>query len=152
MVAMTKTIARAYARENVLAFAICPGFTMTGMAGDYLESRGGDKLLADIPLGRVAAPEEIANAARYLALEAPASMTGAGGIPAWLREHGPRFDSVIACRHYVAREFLPLLHKHAPQAQLVFDSSALHYLRESRAADIAGVAARARTADRKSVV
>src|SRR5690606_20362838 len=24
----------------------------------------------------------------------------AGGIPAWLREHGPRFDSVIACRHY----------------------------------------------------
>src|SRR3546814_11920762 len=22
----------------------------------------------------------------------------AGGIPAWLREHGPRFDSVIACR------------------------------------------------------
>src|SRR3546814_12340980 len=57
MVAMTKTIARAYARENVLAFAICPGFTMTGMAGDYLESRGGDKLLADIPLGRVAAPE-----------------------------------------------------------------------------------------------
>lgn len=77
MVAMTKTIARAYARENVLAFAICPGFTMTGMAEDYLESRGGDKLLADIPLGRVADPAEIANAARYLALEAPASMTGA---------------------------------------------------------------------------
>src|SRR3546814_2732323 len=48
MVAMTKTIARAYARENVLAFAICPGFTMTGMDGDYLESRGGDKLIADI--------------------------------------------------------------------------------------------------------
>src|SRR3546814_11777787 len=55
----------------------------------------------------------------------------AGGIPAWLREHGPRFDSVIACRHYVAREFLPLLHKHAPQAQLVFDTVDLHYLRES---------------------
>src|SRR3546814_5935051 len=59
----------------------------------------------------------------------------AGGIPAWLREHGPRFDSVIACRHYVAREFLPLLPKHAPQAQLVFDTVDLHYLRESRAAD-----------------
>src|SRR3546814_8863150 len=72
----------------------------------------------------------------------------AGGIPAWLREHGPRFDSVIACRHYVAREFLPLLHKHAPQAQLVFDTVDLHYLRESRAAEIAGDAARARTAQR----
>ncbi|WP_229956478.1 SDR family NAD(P)-dependent oxidoreductase [Parasphingorhabdus litoris] len=77
MVAMTKTIARAYASEEILAFAICPGFTMTGMAEDYLESRGGDKLLKDIPLGRVAQPEEIASMAKYCALEAPASMTGA---------------------------------------------------------------------------
>jgi NAD(P)-dependent dehydrogenase (short-subunit alcohol dehydrogenase family) len=77
MVAMTKTIARGYAAQGILAFAICPGFTMTGMADDYLESRGGDKLLADIPLGRVAMPEEVATAARFLALEAPASMTGA---------------------------------------------------------------------------
>lgn len=77
MVAMTKTIARAYARDGILAFAICPGFTMTGMAEDYLESRGGDKLLADIPLGRVAMPEEVAEMARWCALDAPASMTGA---------------------------------------------------------------------------
>jgi NAD(P)-dependent dehydrogenase (short-subunit alcohol dehydrogenase family) len=77
MVAMTKSIARGYAHEGILAFAICPGFTMTGMAEEYLESRGGDKLLQDIPLGRVAQPEEIASMARYCALEAPASMTGA---------------------------------------------------------------------------
>ena len=77
MVAMTKSIARAYASEEILAFAICPGFTMTGMAEDYLESRGGDKLLRDIPLGRVAQPEEIASMTKYCALDAPASMTGA---------------------------------------------------------------------------
>ena len=77
MVAMTKTIARAYAKDGILAFAICPGFTMTGMAEEYLESRGGDKLLADIPLGRVAQPEEIAEMARWCALDAPPSMTGA---------------------------------------------------------------------------
>jgi 3-oxoacyl-[acyl-carrier protein] reductase len=77
MVAMTKTIARGYAAQDILAFAICPGFTMTGMAEDYLASRGGDKLLADIPLGRVAAPDEVAETARWLALDAPASMTGA---------------------------------------------------------------------------
>lgn len=77
MVAMTKTIARAYAREAILAFAICPGFTMTGMAEDYLASRGGDKLLADIPLGRVAMPDEVGEMARWCALKAPASMTGA---------------------------------------------------------------------------
>ncbi len=77
MVAMTKTIARAYAAENILAFAICPGFTMTGMAEDYLESRGGEKLLADIPLGRVASPEEVAETIRFCALDAPPSMAGA---------------------------------------------------------------------------
>ena len=76
MIGMTKSIARGYAAEGILAFAICPGFTMTGMAEEYLSSRGGEKVLADIPLGRVADPEEVANAAAYLALEAPASMTG----------------------------------------------------------------------------
>ena len=77
MVAMTKSIARAYAADNVYAFAICPGFTMTGMAEDYLESRGGDELLTDIPLGRVATPQEIADIAKFCALDAPPSMTGA---------------------------------------------------------------------------
>jgi 3-oxoacyl-[acyl-carrier protein] reductase len=77
MVAMTKTIARAYAAQGVYAFAICPGFTMTGMAEDYLSSRGGQKLLADIPLGKVADPEEVAEIAAFCALTAPPSMTGA---------------------------------------------------------------------------
>lgn len=77
MVAMTKTIARGYARDGILAFTICPGFTMTGMADDYLASRGGDKLLADIPLGRVAMPDEVGEMARWCALDAPPSMTGA---------------------------------------------------------------------------
>lgn len=77
MIGMTKSIARGFAKDNILAFAICPGFTMTGMADDYLASRGGDKLLQDIPLGRVAMPDEVASAVRYLALEAPPSMTGA---------------------------------------------------------------------------
>lgn len=76
MIAMTKSIARGYARDNILAFAIAPGFTMTGMAEEYLASRGGDKLLADIPLGRVAGTEEVAETIRWLASEAPASLTG----------------------------------------------------------------------------
>jgi len=77
MIGMTKSIARGYARERIFAFAICPGFTMTGMADDYLASRGGDALLAAIPLGRVADPDEVATLARFCALEAPPSMTGA---------------------------------------------------------------------------
>jgi 3-oxoacyl-[acyl-carrier protein] reductase len=77
MVAMTKTIARGYAADGIFSFAICPGFTMTGMAEEYLESRGGDRLLADIPLGRVALPDEVAEMARWCAMDAPPSMTGA---------------------------------------------------------------------------
>ena len=77
MVAMTKSIARAYAAEEILAYAVCPGFVMTGMAEDYLASRGGDRLLADIPLGRVAQAEEVGRVAAWLALTAPPSMTGA---------------------------------------------------------------------------
>ena len=77
MLAMHKTIARQYASDGILSFAITPGFTDTAMAGDYLASRGGPGLLADIPLGRVAEPEEIAQVAVFCALDAPASMTGA---------------------------------------------------------------------------
>ena len=77
MIAMHKTIARQYANRGVMSYAICPGFTDTAMAGDYLASRGGPGLLADIPLGRVATPEEIAAIATFCALDAPESMTGA---------------------------------------------------------------------------
>ncbi|WP_156842102.1 SDR family NAD(P)-dependent oxidoreductase [Novosphingobium aquimarinum] len=77
MLAMHKTIARAYAKDAIYSFAITPGFTDTAMAGDYLASRGGAALLADIPLGRVAEPEEIASMIVFCALDAPPSMTGA---------------------------------------------------------------------------
>lgn len=76
MIAMHKTIARQYAAKGVMSYAICPGFTDTAMAGDYLASRGGPGLLADIPLGRVATPDEIAAIATFCALDAPESMTG----------------------------------------------------------------------------
>lgn len=76
MLALHKTIARQYAADNILSFAIAPGFTDTAMAGDYLASRGGAGLLRDIPLGRVATPEEIATIVAFCAIDAPPSMTG----------------------------------------------------------------------------
>lgn len=77
MLAMHKTIARGYAAQGIMSYAITPGFTDTAMAGDYLASRGGAELLRDIPLGRVATPDEIARIITFCALDAPASMTGA---------------------------------------------------------------------------
>ncbi len=74
------------------------------------------------------------------------------GIPAWLREHGPRFDAAMVSRHYVFSEFLPLLRKHAPRARLLFDTVDLHYLRERRAAELSGDAGALRAADRTRVL
>lgn len=76
MIAMTKTIARAYAAEGIYAFAVSPGFTVSDMAADYLEGRSGAQIAADIPLGRVASVDEVAETIRWLATEAPPSATG----------------------------------------------------------------------------
>jgi NAD(P)-dependent dehydrogenase (short-subunit alcohol dehydrogenase family) len=77
MVGMTKTIARAYAGEGIYAFTVAPGFTVTGMVEEYLEKRGGLAAMGELPLGRPATTAEIAETVRWLALDAPASATGA---------------------------------------------------------------------------
>jgi len=76
MVGMSKSIARGYASENILCFAVTPGFTVSEMTEDYLQGRGGAQILADIPLGRVATTDEVAEVIRWAATEAPASATG----------------------------------------------------------------------------
>ena len=76
MIAMTKSIARGYAGEGILAFAVSPGFTVSEMTAEYLAGRGGEKILAEIPLGRVASTDEVAETIRWLATDAPPSATG----------------------------------------------------------------------------
>ncbi len=76
LIGMTKTIARGYAAEGILAFAVAPGFTVTDATEEYLAGRGGAQILADIPLGRVTSPNEVAEASRWLAIDAPAASTG----------------------------------------------------------------------------
>jgi 3-oxoacyl-[acyl-carrier protein] reductase len=76
VVAMTRTIARGYASEGILCFGIAPGFTVSEMTAEYLQGRGGAQIVADIPLGRVASTDEVAEVIRWLATEAPASATG----------------------------------------------------------------------------
>jgi NAD(P)-dependent dehydrogenase (short-subunit alcohol dehydrogenase family) len=76
IIGMTKTIARGYAAENILAFAVAPGFTVSEMTEEYLAGRGGAAIIADIPLGRVTSTTEVAEAIRWLATDAPAASTG----------------------------------------------------------------------------
>ena len=76
MIGMTKSIARGYAAQGILAFAIAPGFTVSEMTEEYLQGRGGAQIIADIPLGRVATTDEVAEVIRWLATDAPPSATG----------------------------------------------------------------------------
>jgi NAD(P)-dependent dehydrogenase (short-subunit alcohol dehydrogenase family) len=76
IIGMTKTIARAYGAEGILAFAVAPGFTVSEMTDEYLQARGGASIVADIPLGRVATNYEVAEVFRWIATEVPASATG----------------------------------------------------------------------------
>ncbi len=59
-----------------------------------------------------------------------------GAIPAWLRNHGARFDAVILSRHQVAGHWLPLLRTFAPKATIIFDTVDLHFVREQREAEL----------------
>ena len=76
LVGMTRTVARGYAGDGILCFGVAPGFTVSEMTDEYLEGRGGAQIVADIPLGRVASTDEIAEVIRWLSTDAPASATG----------------------------------------------------------------------------
>lgn len=75
ILAMTKTYARALAPENILFYAVAPGWVETRMAPKDIAARA--KAVADIPLGRVASPEEVAAMTVFLLSGACPSATGA---------------------------------------------------------------------------
>jgi NAD(P)-dependent dehydrogenase (short-subunit alcohol dehydrogenase family) len=73
---MTQSLAWALAGQKVYFFVVAPGYVLTDMAAADLAGPRGPGILAQHPLGRVAAPEEVAAAAAFCALDAPAAMTG----------------------------------------------------------------------------
>ena len=60
MVALTRSLARAFGKEGVKAFTIAPGFTRTDMAQDFMDQYGEDYALNDIALGKLTEPADIA--------------------------------------------------------------------------------------------
>jgi NAD(P)-dependent dehydrogenase (short-subunit alcohol dehydrogenase family) len=68
IIAFTKTAALELARYNVTCNALAPGFTETGMLAKVPEAVQA-QILARIPMGRFAKPEEIAKAVLFLAAD-----------------------------------------------------------------------------------
>lgn len=75
IIALTKSSAKELAKRNIRVNAIAPGFIQTRMTrklGDDLKQ----KVLEQIPLGRLGEPKEIADVAVFLASEASRYITG----------------------------------------------------------------------------
>jgi acetoacetyl-CoA reductase/3-oxoacyl-[acyl-carrier protein] reductase len=68
IIAFTKTAAMELAKYNVTCNALAPGFTETGMLAKVPEQVQ-QSILARIPMGRFATPEEIAKAVLFLAAD-----------------------------------------------------------------------------------
>ncbi|GHF45196.1 NAD(P)-dependent dehydrogenase (short-subunit alcohol dehydrogenase family) [Deinococcus metalli] len=76
VVALTRSIARGYAHENILSYAVAPGWVRTDMAAAYLREHAAE-IARDIPMGDVVPPEEVANTVAFLASGLARHMTGA---------------------------------------------------------------------------
>ncbi len=72
--AITKTLARALSGENILVYAIAPGWVETRMAPQDIEARKG--AIKEIPIGRVAQPEEVGEMIAFLLSDVCPSATG----------------------------------------------------------------------------
>lgn len=78
--AMTKSIAREFAKSGVRANVVAPSFTLTDFVARQLETKPDgfiDTIMAAMPLGRGGQPHEIAAVVAFLASDESSFVTGA---------------------------------------------------------------------------
>lgn len=76
IIGFTKSIAKELGSRNVRCNAVAPGFVETDMTHYLKEGEGAEKYKADIPLGRFASTEDIANVCLFLACDMGSYVTG----------------------------------------------------------------------------
>jgi 3-oxoacyl-[acyl-carrier protein] reductase len=76
IIGLTKTLARELAGRNVLCNAVSPGFIDTVMTQEHVQGKAREELLARIPLGRIGASEDIAEAVAFLCSPEASYITG----------------------------------------------------------------------------
>ena len=75
LIAMTKTLAREYAKKNIRVNCVSPGFIETDMTNS-LKNEHKKMLLDQIPLGRMGNPDDISNIVSFLASDYSSYITG----------------------------------------------------------------------------
>lgn len=77
LINLTKSLARSVAGEGIVAVAIAPGWVRTDMAEQFIAQHGEAAAVSDIPVGRMAAPAEIAELVAFTLRPSLASLNGA---------------------------------------------------------------------------
>jgi 3-oxoacyl-[acyl-carrier protein] reductase len=75
VIAMTKSLAKEYAKKNIRVNCVSPGFIATDMTKNLKEEYK-NELLKNIPINRLGAGEDIANAVIFLSSSASSYITG----------------------------------------------------------------------------
>jgi 3-oxoacyl-[acyl-carrier protein] reductase len=75
IIGFTKSLARELGSRNIRANVVAPGYVKTQLT-DVLPEEATKAMVENTPLGRVAEPDEVAGAVRFLASDAAAFITG----------------------------------------------------------------------------
>ncbi|MBR9998732.1 MAG: SDR family oxidoreductase [Cyclobacteriaceae bacterium] len=67
IVALTRSIARAFGKKGIVAFNVAPGFVQTDMAQKFFDKYGKETALNDIALNELTTPKDIAPLIGFLA-------------------------------------------------------------------------------------
>ena len=76
IIGFTKSVAKELGSRNIRCNAIAPGFVETDMTSYLKDGEGAEKYKADIPLGKFASTDDIANTALFLASDMSSYITG----------------------------------------------------------------------------
>ncbi|TDE92664.1 SDR family oxidoreductase [Occultella glacieicola] len=76
VMALAKSISREFGQRGVRANAVAPGVINTDMGRTVMDGEVGRKRMAELPLGRFAEPEEVADAVIFLLSDASALFLG----------------------------------------------------------------------------
>lgn len=74
---LSKSIARSFGAVGVTAVNISPGWVRTDMAEDFVAKYGKSAAVADIPIGEMATPAEVAELVAFVLRRSQASLNGA---------------------------------------------------------------------------
>ena len=76
LLGITKTLARELASRGTTVNAVAPGFIETRMTEEHVQGERREKLIASIPLGRIGAPNDVAQAVLFLCSDAASAISG----------------------------------------------------------------------------